>query len=256
VVLRQVTHAYFVSCAIDTGEGAPAGIHLEGHNDNVHFAAAGLAGSIMIAEGSAENSLLNFTFTGKIGGAFVNKDANASGVVIAVFDNVGHYVLVNHARALITRTNIDPNFKVTRNSDSTLRFAGAEEKVVAWERELFDMGSTILPPFDRFICAAAGLYEFHATLNLRRLSPGDGAIALALVHQAKEGGEAAVRRSFWFSGLTPEAVVSVDIAGTFDLAFGDKVAVAVSGSGAQPTVLRVLGSDGAVLNSWFDGRRL
>lgn len=252
VILRQVSHAYFVACAMDTGTGSPAGLYLEGHNDNVHFSAAGLAGALTIAENSPANSLLNFTFIGKIGGTFVNEDSTATGALIAVFDEPGNFVLVNKSKALKTLTNIDPDYKVALSKDLLLDVPLQQERGIAWTRQIFDVGSTILPPFDQFICAAAGRYEFRAVLNLMRVSPRDGALTLALVHRPRDGVRAAVTRSHWFSNLPADAPISIDIASTFELSYGDKVGVVVS-TGAKSAQLRILGTNGDTLNSWFEG---
>lgn len=249
IVLRQATHVYFLGCAVDQGGSAIAGVTLEGRNDNVNFVAIGLGGDLLIA-GGQDDALRNFNFSGKIGGRLVNDDPHATGAVVASFDPAGGYVLVNKAAGLRMLTNIDPNFRVVSSQDVTLKL-GADPVIIGWDRRIHDRGNNVKAPTDQYICANAGMHHFSTNMTL--ITEPDLPMSLAFVHGRANGDRDLV--SIPFRADRERGLTNAALSASFDLGFGDSVAVALHVQNANVAApVRLLGWDRrAGTGCWFEG---
>jgi hypothetical protein len=244
ILLRQVTHAYFLGCAIDVGRGAArGGVTIEGVSDNVHFVAAGIAGDVLIGiDGSG--SVANFHFAGKIGGHFINEDPTATGSLVASFSPTGQ-VLQNRSRGLRTVTNIDPAFRLVRRNQASLALS-AEPSTIGWDAEVHDRGNNIQVPTGPYRCLNAGLHRFAAGVVVT--AQVEGEIVLSFVISRAGGGSELV-------SVAGRAIAgqraTVSHAATIDLDFGDSVSIALS---ADPGgSVQLMGwSDRTGLGSWFE----
>ena len=247
ILLRQVTHAFFFGCAIDQAGGSFAGVTLEGTNDNVHLSAFGLGGDLLIGiQGSG--TVLNFHFSGKIGGRFINEDAAATGTLAASFGLSGRYVLINKASGLRTLTNIDPGFRVLRRRAASIT-AGSEPTAIGWDTEVHDRGNNMLVLTDRYQCMSAGLHRFATNVVL---SPArSGRIILSFICTRANG-----RRERISTAKQAEegAETTISHTATVDLDFGDAVSVTLAADrGAAGPIRLSQWDDDTGLGSIFEG---
>jgi len=248
MVLRQATHAYFVACAVDESSGQSPGLWLEGHNDDIHFTAMALGGALTIAPNNQRNSLRNFTYSGKIGAAFVNQDAEAEGMLSAVFE--GTYALVNKSPGLKLSTNLNPAFLLATNGGRIASGGGGD---LVWQSEVHDQGNNFRTPDNGYKCIAAGLHQLSATLALQTGRAGRAEFEMRLTHRPADGAPRAFSRRFASSSGQPGEVISADLSITLDLRYGDRVGVSlIDLKGNAGAIL--LGDTDGVMSSWFEGR--
>ena len=252
VLLDQVTHFYSFGLAIDPGHGSKQpGITLRGINDGVYFVNSGIGGNVLIAAADERNQTRNFHFHGKIVGYFRNDDPGVNGSLIASFEKLGKFVLINKSPELKCLTNINPDFALAVTTTTEGVTGDGTIATIVFDRVLHDQGNNFAPGRnDRYTNHCAGTYRFSARVSLGGLSRDHQRGELRLRQSGSR--TRVVPHAFVSTGGLPDAPLTYALEATFELAHGDTISVEVMVAGGPRSVTIVGGAE--VEYSAFEGR--
>jgi hypothetical protein len=235
VVINQVTHAFFFGLQIDQADAAAApGLTIRGINENLNFYGVDIAGTITIVANDAGNATTDLRIDGKLGGAFANNDALATGNVTLSMSTSGGIVLVNKSPLLSMRTNLNPRFQLSLvNPTANDKTGDGTIHRVTFDTERYDRGNNFAPPANTYVCHCAGPHRFRAQVMLAGVGRGHTHAGISL---ARVGSEPTVVEKIFPVTSAAGGKVSLDIAADLILAYGDQVAVQVYAAGGPRTV--------------------
>jgi hypothetical protein len=233
IVLNQVTHFYAHGMAVDTGSGAAAGIVLKGINDGVYLNALGCAGTFLITANDSNNSTVNLTIDGKIGGSFTNNDSLVDGTV-----SVGELGGVSNAsKKLNMLLGKKPSCQVTITSSLTDVTGDGTNYKIPFDVTLYDnwgnwggdsFGVTVAGKYKVTLCVT--LFDVNSAHTRADLSINRTLISVAKVWTA-------VNNPFAMSAPSGGSRVSTMLLETIvDCARGDSISPFISVSNGTKVV--------------------
>lgn len=258
VVINQATHLFLTGLQIDAGDatGVTPGVTIKGINDNVNFLGIDNNGSVAINVGDATTpTVTGLTMIGSIGATFINNDTISYGNVILGMTpgSVAGFVLINKSPNLSMRTPINPAFQISLAAATANNKTGdATVYAIGFDTENFDRGNNFALPSGAYVCRCAGLHRFRAQVTLANLPAGSSDATISLVRTV--GSTTTITKAVQVTPNTGN-FATLEVSGSFWLAYDDQVSVAVSVSGGAKTV-GVYGSATTTIYTAFEGEYL
>ena len=256
VLINQVSHFYAQGLATDVGSGVSAGMTIKGINDGINIHGMEIGGAITIVANDASNQTNNLNISGSLASAFTCNDNQLNGTADMVFSDSGGFGLINKAKSFKIRSNINPAFmlkRVTPQPSTPQPLTGDGTLMqVQWDAEVFDKGNNFTFPGTptTFTCVCAGVYSFEASVTSNVAAANvDATLQIA---QAGSVSRALIRQTNPYA-VQVSGYASLNIAGTFELAYGDTVIVSLRVLGSAANSVGVYGGAGSIY-SWLSGK--
>lgn len=243
IVLNQVTHFYSHGLACDTGAGSAAGITLKGINDGVYMNGLGCAGTFNIVANDVNNATTNLIVDGKVGGAFDNLDADATGVVCIATTSS----LANSSNTLRVIASKKPGCFV---------YANANVANVTGDGTIYQMAlnTSVFDPYtnwggNSFTVTVAGRYKVTAVAGLFNLDAAHTRADMEILQTGSATNSVVAVSNPYANATTAGGNNSMSVSADFDCEKGDILAAKIAVTGGTKTV-SMLGS-GSTRYSYF-----